>query len=172
MPGLALPGASDRASQQRQSAAEMNRRCWLVALSLLLAACGDEQSPEPVPVPVPKSAPTAVPVVPQVPPVTVAQPAAVTPATVSREIKVEPLPRLPPAPVDLSLPPQLIDELTAGDSPASVPQAESLLPPLFVEKPKPESSFQLNGRLLTNDQLSEDYLESVEGAEIRLQYKH
>lgn len=166
MPGLKSPSTPGRTSPSRLFVAEMDMRCRIVALSLLLSACGDEQSPQQA------SEPSAVSAVPSAPPVTVAQPATVTPATSSREVKAEPPPSLPPASVDLSLPQQLIDELSIGDSSASMLQSTPLLPPLFVEKPKPQSSFQLNGRLLTDDQLKDDYLESVEGAEIQLQYKH
>lgn len=166
MPGLKSPSTPGRTSPSRLFVAEMDMRCRIVALSLLLSACGDEQSSEHASEPLPvRAAPSA-------PPETVAQPATVTPATISREVKAQPPPSLPPAPVDISLPAQLIDELSAGDSSAPILQSTPLLPPLFVEKPKPESSFKLNGRLLTDDQLKEDYLKSVEGAEIELQYKH
>ena len=80
-------------------------------------------------------------------------------------------------PVDLSLPPELLDGLQLG-VPIPQEQAHSLLPPLFVDKPAPERRLQLGGRLLLNEEIKEEplnsvggALNSVDGAEVQLEFK-
>lgn len=75
----------------------------------------------------------------------------------------------PTAPLDLSLHPNVFDPLQplAPINDASMP----LLPPLFGEKVEPESPFQLNGKLITNER-DDDYWQSVEGAQLQFEFKH
>jgi hypothetical protein len=80
-------------------------------------------------------------------------------------------------PVDLSLPPELLEGLQLG-VPIPQEQAQSLLPPLFVDKPAPERRLQLGGRLLLNEEIKEEplnsvggALNSVDGAEVQLEFK-
>lgn len=74
----------------------------------------------------------------------------------------------PPVALDLSLPPEVFEPLQPleplDDAPAK------LLPPLFGEKVAPESPFQLNGKLITNER-GDDYWESVEGAQLQFEFK-
>ncbi|MBT8768342.1 hypothetical protein J7302_19730 [Pseudomonas sp. DB1] len=89
-------------------------------------------------------------------------------------------PKLPPATVtakaeepnaklDLSLPEELARQLEQNDVMESLPPSP-LLPQMFVEKPAPQSPFQLNGKLIT-DQREDDYWRSVEGAELQFEFK-
>ncbi|MGB4072910.1 hypothetical protein [Pseudomonas sp.] len=77
-------------------------------------------------------------------------------------------PEQPPVVLDLSLPPEVFAPLQPleplDDAPAK------LLPPLFGEKVAPESPFQLNGKLITNER-GDDYWESVEGAQLQFEFK-
>lgn len=107
----------------------------------------------PPPVPTPKPVPSpSVPVKPKEPTVTAA-------TTVP----------LPKAKLDLSLPKDLVDQLQPNEAIADLPD-QPLLPQMFVEKPLPESPFQLNGKLLTNER-EDDYWRSVEGAELQFEFK-
>lgn len=162
----------------------------LLALGLL-AAC-DEPPKPPAPVPTPPSiqappassgeplAPAATP-----PAVGAAQAKPAPPqdkpeprAAVRQEAKSPPaakapaqLPkRLPPVKLDLRLPAALVEQMELGEPLAELP-SEPLLPPLFEEKPAEPGPFQLNGRLITNDQ-SEGYWDSVEGAELQFQFRN
>ena len=74
-----------------------------------------------------------------------------------------------PVRLDLSLPTELVEQLNA-EAPATPATLAPLLPPLFEQKQQALSPFQLSGRLLTND-ADEDYLESVEGAELKFEFK-
>ncbi|WP_147411122.1 hypothetical protein [Pseudomonas cavernicola] len=78
-------------------------------------------------------------------------------------------PDLPKTKLDLRLPSDLVGELEPGKS-VDQPINQSLLPPLFVEKPPAQGPFQLNGRLITNDR-EQDYWQSVEGAELQFEFK-
>src|SRR3990167_2083086 len=80
----------------------------------------------------------------------------------------KPEPTEPKAPLDLSLHPDVFDPLQPLEplNDLSTP----LLPPLFVEKTEPESPFQLNGKLITNER-GDDYWQSVEGAQLQFEFK-
>ncbi|CAI8783159.1 translation initiation factor 2 [Pseudomonas chlororaphis] len=81
--------------------------------------------------------------------------------------------RLPSAKVDLSLPPEMVKQLQPIGS-VNQPKRTPLLPPMFGEKPKDDSPFQLNGRLLSNEmqlQLRNDERRDVEGAALDFEFK-
>jgi hypothetical protein len=80
----------------------------------------------------------------------------------------EPEPAEAKAPLDLSLHPNVFDPLQPLEplSDLSTP----LLPPMFVEKSEPDSPFQLNGSLITNER-GDDYWQSVEGAQLQFEFK-
>lgn len=81
--------------------------------------------------------------------------------------------RLPSARLDLSLPPEMVKQLQPIGT-VTPPKRTPLLPPMFGEKPKEESPFQLNGRLLTNEmqlQLRNDERRDVEGAALDFEFK-
>ncbi|HBX53870.1 hypothetical protein [Pseudomonas sp. UBA2684] len=71
--------------------------------------------------------------------------------------------------LDLSLPPELAEQLNAEDHGGEVALAP-LLPPLFEERKPVANPFQLSGRLLTNE-ADKDYWDSVEGAELQFEFK-
>ena len=88
----------------------------------------------------------------------------------AREIARTPLKS---ATLDLSLPPEMVRELTPKGA-IPLPKHEPLLPPMFGEKPAPESPFQLNGRLLSNEmnlQLRNESRQDIEGAAIDFEFK-
>lgn len=74
----------------------------------------------------------------------------------------------PPVVLDLSLPPEVFEPLQPLEPLDYAPA--KLLPPLFGEKVEPESPFQLNGKLITNER-GDDYWESVEGAQLQFEFK-
>lgn len=81
--------------------------------------------------------------------------------------------KLKSAKLDLSLPPELVKELSPKGA-VPLPKHEPLLPPMFGEKPAPESPFQLNGRLLSNEmnlQLRNESRQDIEGAAIDFEFK-
>lgn len=80
--------------------------------------------------------------------------------------KPQPLPQVK---LDLRLPAELVEQMEF--EPLEELPAEPLLPPLFVEKPSEPGPFQLNGRLITNDQ-NVDYWDSVEGAELQFEFRN
>jgi hypothetical protein len=82
--------------------------------------------------------------------------------------RVEPL---PPVKLDLRLPDELVQQLEPGEPLEKLPEREPLLPPLFVEKPAEPGPYQLNGRLITNDR-DDDYWDSVEGAELQIEFRN
>ena len=71
--------------------------------------------------------------------------------------------------LDLSLPPDLFEELQALVAPDELP-SPALLPPLFRAEETSESPFQLNGKLITNER-GDDYWDSLEGAELQFEFK-
>jgi hypothetical protein len=73
------------------------------------------------------------------------------------------------AELDLSLPPDLFEELQSLVAPDE-PPSPALLPPLFRAEQAAESPFQLNGKLITNEQ-GDDYWDSLEGAELQFEFK-
>lgn len=80
---------------------------------------------------------------------------------------------LPPAKLDLSLPPEMVKHLQPVGT-VALPKREPLLPPMFGEKPKDSSPFQLNGRLLSNEmqlQLRNEERRDVEGAALDFEFK-
>lgn len=97
--------------------------------------------------------------------------ATVPPAKASRAAQSSKSQSLPPVKLDLRLPAELVEQMEPGE-PQKGLSRESLLPPLFVEKPAEPGPFQLNGRLITNDHSKEDYLDSVEGAELQFEFRN
>jgi hypothetical protein len=75
-----------------------------------------------------------------------------------------------PEKLDLRLPDELVQDLQAGEA-VENSMEQPLLPPLFVEKPAEPGPYQLNGRLITNDRV-DDYLDSVEGAELQIEFRN
>jgi hypothetical protein len=71
--------------------------------------------------------------------------------------------------LDLSLPPDLFEELQALVAPDELP-SPALLPPLFRAEEALASPFQLNGKLITNER-GDDYWDSLEGAELQFEFK-
>lgn len=157
-----------------------SRRFGLTLVLLLLSACEPAGPPTKPAKPVP-----AVPAVqPQAPSPKPAEPVKKSPPVIAKPAP-EPKPaadaskprppspveqvELPKAKLDLRLPPELVEQLEPGE-PAPGQSSEALLPPLFVEKSAPQSPFQLNGRLITNER-EEDYWRSVEGAEVQFEFK-
>ncbi|MDP3815969.1 hypothetical protein [Pseudomonas sp.] len=115
------------------------------------------EPPVPAPQPVAKAAAPAVVAKPK------SQPKPKPPATVSKSVPLE-----PKAPLDLSLPAEVFEQLQPLEPLDDLPA--TLLPPLFVEKTEPTSPFQLNGKLITNER-SDDYWDSLEGAELQFEFK-
>ncbi|WP_025128729.1 hypothetical protein [Pseudomonas sp. PH1b] len=75
--------------------------------------------------------------------------------------------------LDLSLPPEMVKHLQPVGS-VPLPKREPLLPPMFGEKPKEDSPFQLNGRLLSNEmqlQLRNEERRDIEGAALDFEFK-
>jgi hypothetical protein len=79
-------------------------------------------------------------------------------------------PQPPTVRLDLRLPAELVEQMELDEPLAELP-SEPLLPPLFGERPAEPGPFQLNGRLITNEQ-SKDYWDSVEGAEMQFEFRH
>ncbi len=75
--------------------------------------------------------------------------------------------------LDLNLPTEMVRHLQPiGATP--LPKREPLLPPMFGEKPKESSPFQLNGRLLSNEmqlQLRREERRDIEGAALDFEFK-
>lgn len=168
----------------------------VLLLSLGLVACdsGRESSPSPQPPSVEVSQPRAAAVQPEVAP---AQPPAPQPAT-PREVERRPQAHRAPAPqggaqhksvdrpaavvkpvgplpLDLRPPGDGAKDVAGpsrGDAPLGEPQA--LLPPLFAPEDKATSgNVELAGRLITNPRSTagKDYWDSVEGAEVQVQFR-
>lgn len=187
-----LPGVQGRGSMAPSPIAapvimrSISSLCAALAL-LLLAGC-DKEPPAP-----PKAPPAPPPITlapePVVPgagePAQVAPPPEPVPATpepAPKPVSPPPAPAnatppeppsvkapLPKAKLDLSLPSELVEQVQPGDATDALPE-QPLLPQMFVEKPLPESPFQLNGKLITNER-EDDYWRSVEGAELQFEFK-
>ncbi|MFK3790978.1 translation initiation factor 2 [Pseudomonas piscis] len=75
--------------------------------------------------------------------------------------------------LDLNLPTEMVKHLQPlGATP--LPKRAPLLPPMFGEKPKESTPFQLNGRLLTNEmqlQLRREERRDIEGAALDFEFK-
>lgn len=71
--------------------------------------------------------------------------------------------------LDLSLPAEFMKRTNAGHADDGAALAP-LLPPLFETRQPAVSPFQISGRLITNEG-DEDYWNSVEGAELQLEFK-
>lgn len=95
-----------------------------------------------------------------------ARPAAVVSKPVTKDAVVAPPLK---ANLDLSLPPDLFEELQSLVAPDE-PPSPALLPPLFRAEQAAESPFQLNGKLITNER-GDDYWDSLEGAELQFEFK-
>ncbi|SEM69884.1 hypothetical protein SAMN04487857_104111 [Pseudomonas sp. ok272] len=81
--------------------------------------------------------------------------------------------KLPSAKVDLSLPPEMVKQLQPIGTVPLV-KREPLLPPFFGERPKEDSNFQLNGRLISNEmqlQLRNEERREVDGAALEFEFK-
>lgn len=91
-----------------------------------------------------------------------------------------PVPRVlapPVAPLDLSLPAELLEHWQYAEEPIVV---ERLLPPLFQEQAAP-APFQLSGQLITHDRLRADdgarvedegFLDKIDGAQLNFEFRH
>jgi hypothetical protein len=150
-----------------------------------MSACDDEKSTTAVPgkpakpavsvvptpaadvAPTPASKPVAKPVVKQVsePVRPSPKPAVVNKPLAKDSVVVPPL----RADLDLSLPADLFEQLQSLVAPDELP-SPALLPPLFQADQAAESPFQLNGKLITNER-SDDYFDSLEGAELQFEFK-
>ena len=83
--------------------------------------------------------------------------------------------KLAPIKLNLSLPPELIENMELGKPLPESVREPALLPPLFVEEKPAPSPYQLSGKLITNErQRSEqdNYFDAVEGAELSIEYRH
>lgn len=151
----------------------MHKVSLLMAL-LLLAAC--EQPAQPVAsVPAAASAVQAVPTQ-DAPRAAREAVSAVLPGKPPAPQKA-PAPRVlapPVAPLDLSLPADLLEHWQYAEEPIVV---ERLLPPLFQEQAAP-APFQLSGQLITHDRLrgtrveDEGFLDKIDGAQLNFEFRH
>lgn len=82
--------------------------------------------------------------------------------------------KLAPIKLNLSLPPELVEDMELG-KPVTDSSETPLLPPLFVEEKPAPSPYQLSGKLITNERQrpeQDNYLDAVEGAEFSIEYRH
>lgn len=165
-------------------------RVSLCVLLAMLAACDGERPDPPSPrEPVAERTPAAQPVreaavapepavtepadTPvQAPPVRAERPAA-SARTLPPSRPVPPASAEPPvaqAPLDLSLPEELLQRLPADEPQAALVERRALLPSLFDARVDEVRSFELGGRLITNERDDEDAWRAVEGAELELRF--
>lgn len=135
----------------------------------VLPAPAEPAPPVPVvePEPAPEPAPEPVPEVQPAPPQKALQvPSADSPRAAA--------PSRPVAPLDLSLPSEVLERFKLPDEvPVEALESPSLLPPLFVDKTNEPDSFELGGKLITSERpvADEDSWHSVEGVELQLQFR-
>lgn len=159
------PPKTEAAAPSEAPAAQPNKPAPEVTSKLVpevLPVTKPSPRPEPVTTPEERAAPPdKAPTVARVIPRPAEKPAA------KAKAKREPL---PPVKLDLRLPDELVQDLQPGETQENQPE-QSLLPPLFVEKPAEPGPYQLNGRLITNDRV-DDYWDSVEGAELQIEFRN
>lgn len=149
------------------------------ALAGLLVACDDPPAPKAPPTPKPPAVQPATPApskaeAPKDEPAKQAADAE-KPKPVEKKAAVASTPKpkpkpakdvvLPPAKLDLRLPKDLVEEI----KPSEVLNEQPVLPPMFVDKTPEVSPFELNGRILTNEQAGDD---SVQGAELQFKFRN
>lgn len=148
-----------------------------------------EQAPAPPAAPEPQPAPKVItqppaqpkPAAPATPP---AVPKPPVPSQPAAPVALEPVSEPEPAPagegpLDLSLPGDLGEALLPPeaallDEGSGEGPPERLLPPLFKAEEDRQSSFELGGRLITNEgpeDEEEGYWDTVEGAELQLHFR-
>ena len=79
--------------------------------------------------------------------------------------------KLPPVPIDLSLPEDMAEELKPEGT-VTLPKREGILPQMFGDKGN--EAFQLNGRLISNEmqlQLRNEERRDVDGAALEFEFK-
>lgn len=76
---------------------------------------------------------------------------------------------LPKAKLNLNLPPELARQVEPKGKVEPL-KNDSVLPPMFEDKNKPQTPFQLNGKLLTNES-SRDNRKDVDGAALEFEFK-
>jgi hypothetical protein len=81
---------------------------------------------------------------------------------------------LAPIKLNLNLPPELVENMEFGKPLAEVEEVP-VLPPMFGEAKPAPSAYQLSGKLISNEgqkDESDNYLDSVEGAELSIEFRH
>lgn len=80
--------------------------------------------------------------------------------------------------LDLHLPRDVVKNLEPPVADGAAPSpAPALLPPMFAEKPTQQSSFEMGGRLITNEHSRDtdkdaSYWDTVDGAELQFKFNH
>lgn len=123
--------------------------------------------PEPAPQPDPELVPEPQPAPPQKPPQAPSAPRSVDSPRAAA-------PSRPVAPLDLSLPSEVLERYKLPDEvPVEALESPSLLPPLFGDKTNEPDSFELGGKLITSERplAEEDSWHSVDGVELQLQFR-
>lgn len=122
--------------------------------------------------PAPAEEPAKVPPAVATPP---AAPAAVAPRPSRPEVATRVEKPAPLAPLDLSLPDELLERLPGEDSLQAAVEPQPLLPPLFGDKAQQPQSFELGGRLITDEDPAvaddEDSWHELQGAELELRFR-
>lgn len=126
-------------------------------------------APAPVETPVKTPPAVAAPATPVPPPPVVVAPRPSRPEAPTKADRPIPL-----APLDLSLPEELLERLPSEEPLQEAVAPQSLLPPLFATPAPEPQTFELGGRLITNEHpapAEEDSWHSVEGAELELRFR-